>query len=236
MTDHPNLQPPIGNPESPEFSVIITCYYEEKSIEEFYTRLSGTLESTGRSYEIVFVNDGSTDKTFDRLQSIFDKDPHVRVIMDLFSNAGQGCAITAGITEARGRHFVFMDSDLQLDPEDFPLLLAEFDKGADIVTGWRKERHDSLSRVIPSKLANVIMRRVSRHKSSSIPFGSRAATKYKDTLSADRSLLRRSNASTCHAVSRCASRRRGVEERNGKRCLKERQAGDEYRLMMGQAA
>jgi len=149
---------------SPEFSVVITCYYEEKSIEEFHSRLSGALESLNRSYEIVFVNDGSTDKTFEKLKMIFDKDPHVTTIIDLFRNAGQLGAMTAGINYAKGEHFVFMDSDLQLDPEELPLLIAQFDKGTDIVSGCRKKRKDPFFRIISSKIANLVVRKVSGHK------------------------------------------------------------------------
>jgi glycosyltransferase involved in cell wall biosynthesis len=152
-----------GDGGSCELSVIITCYFEERSIEEFYDRLSNTLRSTGRSYEIVFVNDGSTDGTFARLKAIFEKDPNVTTVIDLYRNAGQLGAMTAGIVNARGRNFVFMDSDLQLNPEDLPLLLGEFDKGADIVSGCRKHRKGSPLRTIPSKLANLITRKVSGH-------------------------------------------------------------------------
>lgn len=148
----------------PEFSAVISCYYEEQSIDEFYTRLSSALASTGRSYEILFVNDGSTDKTFNKLKKIYAADPHVYSVIDLFKNYGQGPAITAGLDHARGRNIIMMDSDLQLDPEELPLLLREFDKGADIVTGFRRERHDSLFRILPSKLANVIMRKISKTK------------------------------------------------------------------------
>lgn len=148
----------------PEFSVVITCHYEENSIEEFHSRLSGALESLNRSYEIVFVNDGSTDKTFEKLKMIFDKDPHVTTIIDLFRNTGQLGAMTAGINYAKGGHFVFMDSDLQLDPEEIPLLIAQFDKGFDIVSGCRTNRKDSLFRIISSHFANLIVRKVSRHR------------------------------------------------------------------------
>lgn len=153
--------PETSRSEKPEFSVIISCYYEEKSIDEFYGKLSNAMNSLNRSYEIVFVNDGSTDKTFEKLKMIFDKDPHVTTIIDLFKNAGQGPAVTAGINHAKGKNFVFMDSDLQLDPEELPLLVSEFDKGVDIVSGCRKNRKDSVFRIIPSKIANIIMRRVS---------------------------------------------------------------------------
>jgi len=153
---------------SVEFSVIITCHYEEKSIEEFSGRLSRTMESLGRSYEIIFVNDGSTDNTFEKLKMVFQKDSHVRTIMDLFRNSGQLAAMTAGIQYAKGKNFIFMDSDLQLDPEEIPLLVAEFDKGIDIVSGCRKKRRDPLVRIISSQIANLVVRKVSGHKVSDL--------------------------------------------------------------------
>lgn len=147
---------------SPEFSVIITCYYEEKSIDEFHDRLSKTLGALARSYEVILVNDGSTDNTFEHLKRLFEKDDNVSVVIDLFRNSGQAAAMTAGFTHARGRHFVFIDSDLQLDPGELPLLVAKYDEGFDVVSGRRKDRRDSLSRILPSKIANLIMRKVSR--------------------------------------------------------------------------
>ncbi|MBL7648380.1 MAG: glycosyltransferase family 2 protein [Candidatus Hydrogenedentes bacterium] len=152
----------MSTTSTPEFSVIITCYFEEKSIDEFYGKLSAALEGLNRSYEIIFVNDGSTDGTFSRLQAIFDRDPKVAAILDLFKNSGQAAAMTAGFLQARGDKFVFIDSDLQLDPGELPLLVAKYDAGFDIVSGCRTDRRDSLGRVLPSKIANMIMRRVSR--------------------------------------------------------------------------
>ena len=147
---------------APEFSMLVTCHFEERSIGEFHARLSAALESLGRSYEIIMVNDGSTDGTWDQIKAIFEKDPHVHAAMDFFRNAGQQAAITACIREARGRALILMDSDLQLMPEELPLLVAEYDKGFDLVSGYRKNRRDSFWRIIPSKLANVIMRWASR--------------------------------------------------------------------------
>jgi glycosyltransferase involved in cell wall biosynthesis len=157
------MNPMAVGKSNPEFSVIITCYYEEQSIQEFHARLSNALENCGRSYEIVMVNDGSTDKTFAKLKDICDKDPNVSTIIDLFRNSGQLAAMTAGISQAQGEHFVFMDSDLQLEPEELPLLIAQFDKGYDIVSGCRKNRKDSVARKISSKLANLIVKKVSGH-------------------------------------------------------------------------
>jgi glycosyltransferase involved in cell wall biosynthesis len=147
--------------DAPEFSAVISCYFEEKSIDEFHARLSAAFEALGRPYELLFVNDGSTDGTWEKLKAIYARDPHVYGIIDFFKNAGQQAAVTAAICEARGRAFVLMDSDLQLDPAELPLLVAEYDQGCDLVTGYRKNRKDSLFRVVPSKIANMIMRAAS---------------------------------------------------------------------------
>lgn len=147
----------------PEISAVITCYFEESSINEFYSRLSSTLKSTGRSYEIIFVNDGSNDGTFRILKEIYDADGSVAAVIDLFRNSGQAAAITSGLEYARGDIILLMDSDLQLSPEDLPLLLAEYDKGNDIVAGYRENRKDHIRRIIPSKIANIIMRKVAKH-------------------------------------------------------------------------
>src|SRR5581483_7785681 len=145
----------------PQLSVIITCYYEEKSIDEFYGRLRKTLEGTRRSFEIVMVNDGSTDGTIARLKAIHARDAGVTVV-DLLRNSGQVCAMAAGVAHATGEDFVFMDSDLQLDPEELPLLLAEFDKDADLVSGARKDRRDPIHRRVFSYFGNLILRRMTR--------------------------------------------------------------------------
>jgi glycosyltransferase involved in cell wall biosynthesis len=143
----------------PEFSVIITCYYEEKSAEEFHGRLRKTLDGLDGTSEIVMVNDGSTDGTWSKLEELHARDPELTV-MNLFRNAGQNAAISAGIAEARGRHFVFMDSDLQLDPEELPDLVKTFRGGHDVVNGIRRERRDPWRRKLPSYLANLVLRRI----------------------------------------------------------------------------
>lgn len=148
-------------PAAPEFSVVITCYYEEDTLDEFHRRLSEAMAGLGRSYEILFVNDGSTDGTFAKLEAIFDKDEHVSVIIDLYKNAGQAAALTAGFVHARGDKFIIIDSDLQLDPEEIPLLIEEADKGYDVVSGCRQTRQDSWVRILFSALHNVVVRRVS---------------------------------------------------------------------------
>jgi glycosyltransferase involved in cell wall biosynthesis len=153
----------LQNTEIPEYSVIITCYYEEQSIEEFHGKLSVALDKLDRTCEIIMVNDGSTDKTFESLKRIYDKDPKVTVIADLFRNAGQLSAMTAGITLATGKHFVFMDSDLQLEPDELSILIKEFEDGYDIISGCRKDRKDNIYRKLASKITNVIVKKISHH-------------------------------------------------------------------------
>jgi undecaprenyl-phosphate 4-deoxy-4-formamido-L-arabinose transferase len=147
-----------------EFSVIITCYFEEQSIDIFYERLSNTLKTLGRSYEIIFINDGSTDRTFEKLRRIFESDNLVTAVIDLFKNTGQGNAKTPGVMIAKGKAMVVIDSDLQLDPEELPRLVSVYDKGYDIVSGYREKRKDTLFRKLPSKIANAIMRKASGTK------------------------------------------------------------------------
>jgi glycosyltransferase involved in cell wall biosynthesis len=154
----------VGSPEEVEFSVLVSCYFEERTIDEFHARLSKTLQSLGRPYEVIFVNDGSTDGTWERLERIFEQDPRVSAVVDLMKNSGQSNAKTPGVMLARGRALVLMDSDLQLDPEDLPRLVAAWDRGCDIVSGYREERRDPWRRKLPSLLANAIMRRASKSR------------------------------------------------------------------------
>jgi glycosyltransferase involved in cell wall biosynthesis len=149
----------MSSHETPEFSVVITCFHEEQSVGEFHARLRKTLDALDATSEIVMVNDGSADQTWGKLVALHAEDRELTVL-DLFRNAGQAAAISAGIQEARGRHFVFMDSDLQLDPEELPLLVKRFREGHDVVNGIRRERQDSLLRRIPSFFANLILRGV----------------------------------------------------------------------------
>lgn len=144
-----------------EFSVLLSCYFEEKSIDEFYSRLSSTMQSLGRSYELIFVNDGSTDRTFELLKRIFETDRHVSAVVDLVKNAGQSNAKTPSLMLARGKAMILIDTDLQLDPEDLPALVQKYDEGYDVVSGYRVDRRDPLSRTLPSRIANAIMRKAS---------------------------------------------------------------------------
>jgi undecaprenyl-phosphate 4-deoxy-4-formamido-L-arabinose transferase len=153
---------PSVEPEHPvEFSVIISCYREATSMREFHARLHAVLAGLGRSFEIVYVNDGSTDGTLDVLLAIYENDPSVGLVIDLFRNSGSAAAVAAGCEAARGRHFIFMDSDLQLDPEDLPRLVAAFDDGVDLVNGVRRGRRDPWPRKVASRIVNLVLRRMS---------------------------------------------------------------------------
>lgn len=145
-----------------KLSIIVTCYFEESTIREFHTRLSDALRTLKIDYEIVLVNDGSTDKTFEKLEEIYERDENVSAIVDLFKNFGQRAAIAAGLQFVQGDAVLMIDSDLQLDPAELPRLYESYLEGSDVVSGYRENRKDSFARIVPSKIANMIMRRISR--------------------------------------------------------------------------
>jgi glycosyltransferase involved in cell wall biosynthesis len=142
----------------PEVSVVIPMRNEAASVPELYSGLTAALESFGRPYEVVAVDDGSTDATYERLAGIHQRDGRWRIIR-FRRNFGQTAAFSAGFAHARGRFIVTLDGDLQNDPADIPgmIRLAE-ERGSDIVAGWRKERKDPfLNRRLPSMIANWII-------------------------------------------------------------------------------
>ncbi|MGC8883121.1 MAG: glycosyltransferase family 2 protein [Bryobacteraceae bacterium] len=142
-------------------SVVIPIHNEEQAILPLYDRLTAVLERLGRPYEIIFVDDASTDRSFELLANLVETDPRLRVVR-LRRNFGQTAALSAGFDEARGDVVVSMDGDLQHAPEDLPALVEKLDEGYDIVSGWRKQRNDHLLlRKIPSRIANWLMAKVS---------------------------------------------------------------------------
>jgi len=141
-------------------SVVIPAYNEEENIPILYEKLKKVLDNIGEGYEIIFVDDGSQDRTPDILKDIAKKDKKVKVIR-FRRNYGQTSAIYAGFEHARGEIIITMDADLQNDPEDIPKLLEKINEGYDIVSGWRKDRKDPfLSRKLPSRIANWIISKV----------------------------------------------------------------------------
>jgi glycosyltransferase involved in cell wall biosynthesis len=144
----------------PELSVVVPVYNEEESVGPLYRRISQVCRDLGRTYEIVFVDDGSGDRTFELLARLHEEDPAVKVVR-FRRNYGQTAAMAAGFRHARGRVICSMDGDLQNDPIDIPRLLSKVEEGYDVVCGWRKDRQDKLwSRRVPSVIANWIIGRI----------------------------------------------------------------------------
>ena len=139
-------------------SLIIPVYNEEANLPLLYDSIKKTLEPLQPNWEVIFVDDGSNDRSLDVLKLIVEKDPgHARAVA-FRRNFGQTAAITAGIDHAQGDTIVLLDADMQNDPGDIPMLLAKLDEGYDLVSGWRKNRKDNrLTRTIPSNLANGLI-------------------------------------------------------------------------------
>jgi glycosyltransferase involved in cell wall biosynthesis len=146
-----------GQSEAPDISVFLPVYNEEPNLPPLHAKLNEALGKLGRSAEIVFVDDGSTDGSLKILREIAAKDARVRVVA-LKRNYGQTAAMAAGIDAASGRVLIPMDADLQNDPADIVRLLQKLDEGYDVVSGWRKNRQDKLvTRKIPSMIANRLI-------------------------------------------------------------------------------
>jgi glycosyltransferase involved in cell wall biosynthesis len=142
-------------------SVVVPVYNEEESVAELYERSKAVLAQLGRPWEIIFVDDGSQDRSPQVMETISRADSHVKAIK-LRRNFGQTAALAAGIDHAQGSVIIPMDADLQNDPTDIPRLLSRLEEGYDIVSGWRRSRKDSFfSRSLPSLLANKLASRVS---------------------------------------------------------------------------
>lgn len=142
-------------------SIVIPIHNEEPAILPLYDRLSSVLDRIRKPYEILFVDDASTDKSFELLANLVETDNRLKVIR-LRRNFGQTAALSAGFDEAQGNVVISLDGDLQHDPEDIPALLEKIQEGYDIASGWRKNRLDSaVTRKIPSRIANWLMSKAS---------------------------------------------------------------------------
>jgi glycosyltransferase involved in cell wall biosynthesis len=140
-----------------EISVVVPLFNEEENVPRFYEAARRSLDELAKSYELILVDDGSTDTTFAALSRLADADPRVKVIQ-FRRNFGQTAAMAAGFAHACGRVIVPMDGDLQNDPADIGILLAKIDEGFDVVSGWRQNRQDrALLRRLPSHLANRLI-------------------------------------------------------------------------------
>lgn len=143
--------------QNPYLSVVVPFYNEEESIEHLWEKLRASLEDYGRSYEVIFVDDGSKDGTRDIMRRLAQTYPELRVIL-FRANFGQSAAMAAGFEATRGDIVIAMDGDLQNDPHDIQTIVTRLEEGYDVVSGWRKNRQDKIvSRKIPSKIANKII-------------------------------------------------------------------------------
>jgi len=151
---------PIQHTSGPELSVIIPVLDEQDSVEELYRELVSVLGPLDRRYEIIFVDDGSTDNTFPQLAEIAAHDQHVS-ILSLRRRFGKTAAMVAGFRESRGAIVITMDGDLQDDPNEIPRFVDQIESGSDLVVGWKRERLDPANKTIPSKVFNGVVRRAS---------------------------------------------------------------------------
>jgi len=150
----------ISNQGEVAVSIIVPAHNEEESLPHLHQQITTAMAPLGVQWQVVYVDDGSTDRTFQILEGIAQRDPHVAVVQ-LRRNFGQTAAIAAGIDHSSGEIIILVDADLQNDPADIPRLLAKLGEGYDIVSGWRKNRADPWwSRRLPSMVANAIISRV----------------------------------------------------------------------------
>jgi len=143
---------------APDISIVVTVYNEAGSVEELYRRSIAALEPGPRTFELIFVDDGSTDGTFAALERLHAADPRVRAVR-FKRNFGQHPAMHAGLSRARGDIVVTMDGDLQNEPEDIPRLVEAVEAGNDVASGRRLARKDPLGRAVPSRVINGMLRR-----------------------------------------------------------------------------
>ncbi len=142
----------------PYLSLVIPVYNEEENLSLLFDAIQQAMRSLKKTWEVVFVDDGSSDESLDVLRSLVQADPqHIRVVA-FRRNFGQTAAIAAGIDHSEGEIVILLDADLQNDPADIPLLLSKLDEGYDVVSGWRRDRKDNaITRTLPSVMANGLI-------------------------------------------------------------------------------
>ena len=142
-------------------SLVIPVYNEEESLPLLFDAIHKALDSLPRTWEVILVDDGSSDQSLNVLKTLAEKDPeHIRVVA-FRRNFGQTAAMAAGIDHASGEIIVLLDADLQNDPADIPMMLEKLDEGYDVVSGWRVKRKDTfITRTLPSRMANGLISRV----------------------------------------------------------------------------
>ena len=137
-----------------DISIVIPLYNEKESLPELHSRLTETLSSLGKSYELIFIDDGSTDGSYKVLEDLHAKDPSHVSVCSLRKNSGKSAALATGFERADGDIVITMDADLQDDPAEIPNLIKALDEGCDLVTGWKYPRYDPITKRLPSKVIN----------------------------------------------------------------------------------
>jgi glycosyltransferase involved in cell wall biosynthesis len=146
-----------------EFSVVIPAFNEQENVKELYRKLSSVMKGLKKKYELIFVDDGSTDNTFKELESLSKKDNCLKIIK-FRKNFGQTAAWRAGFDNSKGKIIITMDADLQNDPNDIPKLLEKIEEGYDAVSGWRHNRKDSFFKKFFSLFSRILRRRIIKNK------------------------------------------------------------------------
>ena len=145
---------------APKLSLFLPVYNEEENLPRLNQKIFEAMAQLGQTFEVIYVDDGSSDRSLDLLKQFADTDNRVRVVA-FRRNYGQTAAMAAGIHAARGEVLIPMDADLQNDPADIARLLQKLDEGYDVVSGWRKDRQDAfVTRTFPSRLANALISRI----------------------------------------------------------------------------
>ncbi|MBD3310497.1 glycosyltransferase [Candidatus Woesearchaeota archaeon] len=143
--------------EKTELSIVIPAYNEQDNVIPLYGELKKVLESLGKSFEIIFVDDGSTDRTLQNIKELHEKDERVKAL-SFSKNFQKAAALSAGFDNAKGRVIITMDADLQDDSNEIPGFLAKLEQGYDLVVGWKHKRKDSFAKKIPSRIFNLLIR------------------------------------------------------------------------------
>jgi undecaprenyl-phosphate 4-deoxy-4-formamido-L-arabinose transferase len=160
MNENPAMTPHTTLVAAPDISIVIPVYNEEKNLPLLFQRLTAVVDAMGRPTEIVFTDDGSRDNSLALLKGFVAERPDLIRVVEFDRNYGQHMAVMAGFETARGTYIVTLDADLQNPPEEIPKLVAEMDKGHDVVGSYRRDRQDSLFRTLPSRIVNQVRERI----------------------------------------------------------------------------
>ena len=146
-----------------KLSILVPVYNEDESLSSLYLKLHKVLKTHKYNYEIIFINDGSTDDTEKEILKLIKKDKNIHLV-SFQKNYGKSAALSVGFKKAKGDYLVTMDGDLQDDPEEIPSLIAKLEEGYDLVSGWKFKRYDPITKTLPSKLFNFVLRLFSKVK------------------------------------------------------------------------